>query len=198
MWDIIISYRDQKGIKMIPQTISLTDGNITLKPLQIIDAEELVWAVQESVNEIMPWMGRISLTYDLTAAIAWVASLAPRWKEGTQYAFGIRDNIDDAFLGTVGLNHINTTQRIGNLGYWVRTSKTKQGIATRAAKLAARFSFERLDLVRSEIVVAVGNEPSLRVAEKTGAKREGILRNRLVVRDKIFDAVMHSLISEDL
>jgi len=183
---------------MIPQTISLTDGKITLKPLQIIDAEELVWAVQESVNEIMPWMGWCTPGYDLTAAIAWLSSLSPRWKEGSQYAFGIRDNLDDAFLGTAGLNHIYSTQLFGNLGYWVRTSKTRQGVATRAAKLVARFGFERLDLVRSEIVVAVGNESSLRVAEKTGAKREGILRNRLVVREKILDAVMYSLISEEL
>jgi len=31
-------------------------------------------------------------------------------------------------------------------------------------------------------------------AEKAGATREGILRNRLVVRDKVYDAVMFSLI----
>jgi len=35
-------------------------------------------------------------------------------------------------------------------------------------------------------------------AEKAGATREGILRNRLVVRDKVYDAVMFSLIPGDL
>ena len=55
-----------------------------------------------------------------------------------------------------------------------------------------------MDLLRAEIVVAVGNHASLRVAQKAGAKREGILRDRLIVRDKIYDAVMHSLTRQDV
>jgi len=183
---------------MIPLSTTLTDGTITLKPLDILDADDLVRAVHESVNEIMPWMGWCTPEYDLQTAKAWLLSLDTRWKDGSQYAFAIRGGDDGTFLGVAGLNHINNTQRIGNLGYWVRTSKTKKGVATRASRLVARFGVDKLNLLRSEIVVAVENEPSLRVAEKTGAKREGILRNRLVVRDKIFDAVVHSLISEDL
>jgi len=35
-------------------------------------------------------------------------------------------------------------------------------------------------------------------AEEAAATREGILRNRLVVRDKVYDAVMFSLIPGDL
>ena len=54
-----------------------------------------------------------------------------------------------------------------------------------------------LKLNRIEVVVAVGNEKSLRAAAKAGAKREGILRNRLFMRDKAHDAVMHSLIPDD-
>jgi len=52
--------------------------------------------------------------------------------------------------------------------------------------------------VRVEIVVAVENRASLRVAEKVGATREGVLRNRMPVRDEICHAVMHSLVPEDL
>jgi len=46
--------------------------------------------------------------------------------------------------------------------------------------------------------VATGNTRSLRVAEKAGAQREGFLRNRLLIQDKAHDAVMHSLIPQDL
>jgi RimJ/RimL family protein N-acetyltransferase len=83
------------------------------------------------------------------------------------------------------------------LGYWVRSRRRGQGIAARAARLVARFGFERLGLLRAEIVVAVGNTASLRAAEKSGAQREGVLRNRITVRDKIYDAVMYSLIPQD-
>ena len=46
--------------------------------------------------------------------------------------------------------------------------------------------------------VNLDNVASLRVAEKVGAIREGILRNRLVNADRADDAVMFSLIPNDL
>jgi RimJ/RimL family protein N-acetyltransferase len=53
-------------------------------------------------------------------------------------------------------------------------------------------------LIRVEIVVAQGNEASVKVAEKIGAHREGILLNRMVVRREMCDAVMFSLLPADL
>jgi RimJ/RimL family protein N-acetyltransferase len=84
-----------------------------------------------------------------------------------------------------------------NLGYWVRTSHHGQGIAGRAAKLVARFAFENLGIIRVEIVVAIENQASLRVAEKLGAHDEGILLNRMVIGKSIYDAHMYSLLPSD-
>jgi len=53
---------------------------------------------------------------------------------------------------------------------------------------------DTLNMNRIEIVVAEHNRSSLRVAEKLGATREGLLRKRLVVRDNVYDAVMFSLV----
>jgi RimJ/RimL family protein N-acetyltransferase len=62
-----------------------------------------------------------------------------------------------------------------NVGYWVRTSRTGQGIATAAVRLVARFGFEDLGLRRLELLIAVHNVASRRVAEKVGATLEGVL-----------------------
>jgi ribosomal-protein-serine acetyltransferase len=51
-----------------------------------------------------------------------------------------------------------------------------------------------LKLKRVEITVAVDNQASLRVAEKAGATKEGILRNRVVKSDAPSDAVVFSFI----
>jgi ribosomal-protein-serine acetyltransferase len=79
----------------------------------------------------------------------------------------------------------------------VRSSRHGEGIAGCAAKLAARFGFEHAGLVRAEIVIAVGNEKSIRVAEKVNAHYEGILLNRMVVGKSVFDAHMYSLLPSD-
>jgi ribosomal-protein-serine acetyltransferase len=49
------------------------------------------------------------------------------------------------------------------------------GIATVAVRLIARFGFEDLDLQRLELLIAVDNAASRRVAEKVGATFEGVL-----------------------
>jgi len=96
------------------------------------------------------------------------------------------------------LNFINRVHQFGNLGYWVRTSATGRGVASRASRLVARFAFAELGLHRIEILAAVPNIASQRVAEKIGAVREGVLRKRLLIRGEPQDAVMFSLVREDL
>ena len=80
----------------------------------------------------------------------------------------------------------------------MRSSHVGRGIASAASLQVAQFAFEQLDLVRLEIVAAVDNQASQRVAEKVQATREGLIRNGLVHGEKTLDAVMFSLIPSDL
>ena len=178
--------------------IRLTDGVVLLRPYGSGDVERLYQAARESVTEMSPWMPWCHADYSIEESRAWVESRAEAWEKGTDYDFAITDARDGSFLGGCGLSHIDQANQIADLGYWVRTSRTKRGMASAAVRLLARFGFEKLKLNRIEIVAAVGNKASQRVAEKVGARREGILRNRIVVRDRVYDAVMFSLIPEDL
>ena len=58
----------------------------------------------------------------------------------------------------------------------------------------AAYGFEKLGLTRLEIVAAEQNARSRKVAEKAGARFEGILHNRLVIRGVAIPAAMYSLI----
>jgi len=118
--------------------------------------------------------------------------------ERKAFPFALCRAEDDAFLGGGGLNSLHLTHGFANLGYWVRTDNTSRGTATRATRLIARFGFEVLGLARLEIVVAVENRASQRVAEKVGATHEGVLRNRLAHGTGFTDAVMFSLIPQDI
>jgi len=62
----------------------------------------------------------------------------------------------------------------------------------------ARLGFAQLGLQRIEIIAAVDNLASQRVAEKAGAVREGLARKRLLVRGEPQDAFVFSLLPEDL
>lgn len=113
------------------------------------------------------------------------------------FAFAITDAKSRSILGGCSLSHIHPVYHLCNLGYWVRTSRHGEGIAVRAARLAARYAFEKAGLIRVEIVMGIENAASRRVAEKAGAHYEGILRNRMVVGRNIYDAHMYSLTPQD-
>jgi ribosomal-protein-serine acetyltransferase len=174
-----------------------TDSVIKLRPLRIGDAPGIFEAVRESLEALKPWMSWAHDDYREEETRDFINSTIEGWEKGEIFGLAIIDARDGTFLGGSGLNNLNQAYRLANLGYWVRSSRRGQGIAPRAARLAARFGIRRLGLLRAEIVVAVGNTPSLRAAEKSGALREGVLRNRITVREKIYDAVMYSLTPQD-
>lgn len=176
----------------------LTDGTIALRPYRPEDADELYEAVRESIAELHPWMPWCHPGYSIEESREWLASREEVWNKGTDYGFRISDSRSDRYLGGVGLNQINGLYRAANLGYWIRTSAAGQGVATRAARLVARFGFEELNLIRIEIVAAIGNLPSQRVAEKVGAVREGVMRKALLVHGTAHDALLTSLVAEDI
>ena len=174
-----------------------TDGVILMRRFHVRDAEELFTAVHESLNELKPWMSWAHDRYSLDEAKDFIRITRSRWDEGTLFAFVITDAQSGVVLGGCSLSHIHPVYHLCNLGYWVRTSRRGEGIAVRATRLAARYAFEKIGLVRVEVVMAVDNTASRRVAEKAGAHYEGILRNRMVVGKDIYDAHMYSLIPSD-
>ena len=180
------------------EKVHLIEGVILVRQYRPTDVNRLYEAVRESIPEVSLWLPWCHADYSIEESKTWIESQSNAWETGTEYNLAITDSKGGFFLGGCGLNNISHTDRVANLGYWVRSSRTRQGVATTAALLLARFGFRKLKLNRIEITIAVGNEVSQRVAERIGAAREGVLRNRLVVRDKVYDAVVYSLIPQDL
>jgi RimJ/RimL family protein N-acetyltransferase len=176
--------------------IQLVGKEIILRPYDIKDAEQTFIAAKESIAEVSPWLPWCHTDYTIEESKNWIESCAKTWDEGSAYEFVITDSRDGSYLGGCGLNHIRLTDKVANLGYWVRSSRVKHGIATAATLLLADFGFKKLKFNRIEILAAIENKASQRVAAKAGALREGILRNRLLLHGKIHDAVIFSMIPQ--
>ena len=164
-----------------------------IRQYQQRDAEDMHAAALESVAEVYPWMAWCHEHYSLDEARAWIAVQEELANQGMAYEFAILDGVG-RFLGGCGINQISKANRCANLGYWVRTSSMGRGVAPAAARLVAEYAFRETDLIRLEIVCAVANTRSQRVAEKLGAVREGVLRSRLLLPTGASDAAMYSLV----
>ncbi|MEE8349781.1 MAG: GNAT family protein [Acidobacteriota bacterium] len=175
---------------------TLENEFVILKRYVSEDADDLFEAARDSIEEVYPWLAWCHPDYEMSECQEWISLQVQRWNEGKEYGFTIR-NRREHLVGGCSLNHLRPEDKVANLGYWVRSGHTGKGYATAATELVAQFAFDRLDFKRVGIVAAVENVPSQRVAERAGAKREGILRNRLFLHGQSHDAIMYSLIAED-
>jgi RimJ/RimL family protein N-acetyltransferase len=187
------------ALRVVPRVneVLLSDGNIGLRQFTLEDVPALFTAVHESMAQLSAWMIWAHPQYSMEDTLAFVSKCSPGWEKGEQYSFAIADVRDGQFLGSVGLSAVNRAHGFANLGYWVRTRKARQGVATSATRMAARFSFEALGLNRVELLVPTANVASQRVAEKAGARREGLLRKRLRLNGLAHDAFVYSFVPED-
>lgn len=175
-----------------------SENRIKIRPYRDGDAELLYEAARESIDEVYPWLEWCHPEYSIDDSREWIERTQSWWKQKTEFHFAIFPADEDRLLGGCGLNHIDAPHKVANLGYWVRSSATGQGIATTATIQLARYAFDKLKFNRLEIVMSVENSGSQRVAEKAAATNEGRLRNRLLLHERQHDAFLFSLLPGDL
>jgi ribosomal-protein-serine acetyltransferase len=168
-------------------------NGIHIRTYRLDDAQAIWTAARESLAQLQLWMPWCHANYSIEESRSWLAVQVPAFHQRTTFEFAITTD-DGTYLGGCGLNQIDALNQRANLGYWVRSSAAGRGVATAATRLTRDWGFANTDLMRIEVLVAVGNVASRRVAEKSGAVYEGILRSRLLVHGTRHDAAMYAFI----
>ena len=168
-------------------------SGIRIRPYRLDDAQAIWDAVRESMRELHPWMPWAHQGYSIDETRSWLGVQVPAFQQRTTFEFAIVAE-DGRYLGGCGLNQIDALNQRANLGYWVRSSATGKGIATAAVRLLREWGFAHTELMRLEVLIAVSNTASRRVAEKTGAAYEGTMRGRLRVHGTRHDAAMYAFL----
>jgi ribosomal-protein-serine acetyltransferase len=180
-----------------PDPVTLNAPPLSLRPWQDDYATALYEAAQESVQSVGRWLTWCHAEYDLDEALKRIAFCKQGWQSGECYAFAVFDE-QGRLIGDVLLNRIDERDLCANLGYWLRPSATGNGYAVFAGRALAAFGFQALGLRRIEIVAAAENHASQRTAERIGAKREGVARQRIFMHGQSDDGVIYGLIPGDL
>ena len=146
----------------------MTNGVISVRKYHIGDALALYEAVNESSVELTRW-GFYHPFFTIQDAEKDVISRITDWNEGKAYTFLIEMLPGPIFVGNCRVEEFEPEIYQAALGWWVRTSRTRKGIATAAVRFVAQAAFEDLHLSSLNIYAKVNNIPSRRVAEKVGA-----------------------------
>ena len=129
-------------------------------------------------------------------AARWVGRYVKGWQDGSCAGFAILSE-ETTFLGLVGLVDLDLPARQGEIGYVVVGEARGRGVARRALRLVTDWAFEGLGLERVELRIDVDNEPSMRVAERAGYHRDGVLRSLHFKEDLRTDLAVYSLLAGD-
>ena len=177
----------------------LEEGLLRLRPFRLADLDGLFASLHESMDSIGRWQDWCTPDYTLEDGRRWIARSRLAWRgAGDECALAMLDRQHDELIGSISLNHWQPDYRMANLGYWVRQSHQGQGLAPLAVRMLAQHALKSPELQRLEIVAAADNRASCRVAEKAGARFEGIARRRLTLHGQPQDAAMYSLVAADL
>lgn len=120
-------------------------------------------------------------------------SLQPFMQPPTNYAMD--------FNG-IAVGNIGFMQMVGNalftarLKYWVGEPFWNFGIATAAVKAFTDYFLEELAFARLEAIVFGWNPASMRVLEKAGYQKEGVLKRSTCKDGEIIDTVIYALTQE--
>jgi len=109
-------------------------------------------------------------------AEAWVERYEQGRRDGSRDAFAVVDDAG-AFLGAAFAVDVDREGRTVELGYLVAPAARGRGVAAEALRLLTDWAFAELDVLRIELRISPGNEPSRRVAARCGYVREGLLRS---------------------
>ena len=179
----------------IPVAPELTDGRVLLRNWNYSDLA----CVEEAEVETPPFpSARLCLARSPTRRGS------PSWRGSANGQLQARGSVlpsprsdPTAAVGLVCLLHRQQLGVVG-IGYWTVASRRRQGFASGGldGRAIGRSACRKSSTV--EALVEPSNEGSIRVLEGAGFRREGLLRGYLDLGTRRADALLYSLIRQDI
>jgi len=116
-------------------------------------------------------------------------------KSKTVFTWCVECKETKAVIGRIDLGGF-VKRSMADIAYYFAPESWGRGYATEAAAAVTRFGFDELKLHRIQATVMPGNAASLRVLEKAGYAREGVLRKALMGRE-FHDIVLLAAVREE-
>lgn len=170
----------------------LKSPRIYLRPLQEEDAQSFL---DNTRDEEIRYMTGTKSTFTLEQIQQHIRSCK---NDSTRYDFAICLNDNDLLIGELSISEIDHENakagfRISMFGMEL----TGKGYGSEAIKLVLQFVFEELNLNRLQLEVFSHNIKGIRAYEKTGFKKEGVLRDSLYYNGEFSDEIIMSFLKKE-
>lgn len=172
---------------------TLTGRGLELRALGREHAEDLLRIFGN--EEVARYSSRPPFA-SMTQALAYLDEIEAGFASRTLFQWGIVEAGLPQVVGTCTLFHFDRTGWRGELGFALAREFWGRGLAGRAVTVVLDFAFGPLGIHRVEADADPRNERSLRLLERLGFEREGLLRERYNVGGEVQDALVLGLLAQ--
>jgi RimJ/RimL family protein N-acetyltransferase len=151
--------------------VTLTGPRVTLRPWRLPEDLEPLFAINGD-PEVMRYFQN---THDRAESDAWGRRIAENFGDRS-YGFWVLDLPEEGMVGVVGLQPVAFDAPFTpavEIGWRIATRMQRRGLAEEAARIALAHAFGPAGLPRVVAFTPPANEPSWRLMEKLGMRREG-------------------------
>ena len=181
-----------------------TVGSLALAPLNSVSLRDQAYAllkdaIDSSLEHLRPWMPwAADEPQTLEEKTDLLKLFRSEFDTGENFIYGIFSADETEQVGATGL-HPRIGPRGLEIGYFVRASTIRQGIATDSSAALTRVGFEVCDADRIEIRIDPRNQASFGIPRKLGFLEEATLRRRLPSREgePLRDVTIFTMFRED-
>lgn len=167
---------------------------LVLRRISLCDAEDMYeYSKREDVTRFLLWDAHPDSLY----TEQYIRYLQERYAVGDFYDFALVLRDGGKMIGTAGFTNIDLPNRSAEIGYVISPDYRGCGYAPEAVEALLALGFEHFGLARICAVCMKGNAASLRVMEKCGLKREGLLRSAVYAKGEMRDVHLAAITSED-
>jgi ribosomal-protein-serine acetyltransferase len=175
----------------VPETVE--SERLVLRATRAGMGPAVAEAVRESRRDLERWMAWAREARSASESERHCREMQLRWHAREELDFCFHRRSDGALVGKGGLHTIDWSIPRFEIGYWIRSSATRQGYATEATLALCAMARAALDANRIEISCDARNAASRRVAEKCGFELEGVRRrSRRDAAGKLADSCLYA------
>jgi RimJ/RimL family protein N-acetyltransferase len=182
-----------------PAPYRIETERLVIRCYEPSDAALLKEAIDASLEHLRPWMPwAADEPQTVEEKTTLLRQFRSQFDAGESFIYGIFAADESQLFGGTGL-HPRVEAGGLEIGYWVRGSATRQGIATESSAALTRVGLEVCGADRIEIRIEPGNEASFGIPRKLGFTKEATLRRRLPGREgePLRDVTIFTLFRED-
>jgi RimJ/RimL family protein N-acetyltransferase len=158
---------------------------------------------ESDISTTVKWMNDIEISnimgylpvFSLHSQLEWFRQVE---SDKTRYIFAICNNTTSEHIGNVGLGNIDYINRHCMFNIFIYDHRNRcRGIGIEAAELALEFAFNKLNMNKVFLQTSEKFAEAIRLYQKLGFVREGIMRQHYYSNGKYEDKIMYSLLRSE-